>query len=311
MIDRNFELGKNLHEGGLRETITPSEFPSIHPQVFHTEHGTPYLKEPGLVLITAPATNLSGMQGFLDGYDPEYSFSEYLDDPVVLPPGELAVKAAGQICYASFGKQRTMNENSTKYIENLLSSGHGSVLEHANYGILMYGVSRSLTHELVRHRAGMGFSQLSQRYVSGRVLRFVERREFQGNDDLHKKFESRIDRASQEYESLSEELLQLQNEGNEVLSAEAKTDRRKKVQQSARALLPNETETVIVATGNARAWRHILNMRASEHAETEIREAAFRAYLILNKVSPGLFGDFEPYQLTDGTWAVKTPYPKV
>lgn len=301
----------HIHLGDIELPNIPTEFPSLHSETFTTPEGTPYLKEAGVVLMSAPAVNLSGMGEFLSGFDEKYNFPSYLEDPNVLPPGEALVKVAGQVCYASYGPVRTHNIDAGRYIENLLSSGHGSVLEHANYSILMYGISRSLTHELVRHRAGMAFSQLSQRYVSGRVLRFVERREFQSDPDLHAQFISRIDRAAQEYEALSEELLKKQSEGAESLIAESKTDKRKRVQQTARALLPNETETVMLVTGNVRAWRHVINMRANEHAESEIRDATFRAYLLLAKSAPILFGDFEPYALPDGTFAVKTPYPKV
>ena len=294
-----------------QEILVLSEFPAIHPTIFATENGTLYLKSPGVVMISAPSVNLSGMQEFLDGYPDEYEFSDYLSDPTKLDPAEQLVKVAGQVCYASFGTARTKNESVGKYIGNLISSGHGSVLEHANFSLLMYGISRSLTHELVRHRAGMGFSQLSQRYVSGRVLRFVERPEYQTDQNLHKEFEMRIDRASQEYEKMSDKLLEMQNEGSAVLSAEQKTDRRKKVQQAARSLLPNETETVMVATGNVRAWRHVISMRASEHAEVEIRDAMFKAYQILRASAPILFGDFEEISFPDGTFGVKTQYPKV
>src|SRR3989344_5610372 len=184
-----------------------------------------------------------------------------------------------------------------KYLDHIKSSGHGSVLEHANFSFLVYGNSRSETHEKVRHRAGFGFSQLSQRYVSGTALRFVERPEYQIIpeyqivSDLHERFLSRIDANAGEYEYLAERLLNLQTGGTQILSAEAKTDLRKKVQQCARSVLANETEAPIMVTGNARAWRHFIEMRASEHAEVEIREVALRVLLCLLQVEPLLFGD--------------------
>ena len=159
------------------------------------------------------------------------------------------MKTAGQTCYASFGPQRTYNENAKRYFDNLSSSGHGSVFEHAMFSFLCYGISRSNTHEIVRHRAGTAFSQLSQRFVSGKVLRFVERPEYQEHPALHKRFEERIDRAAREYEEVADELLALQSEGDQLLSAEAKTDRRKRVQQTARSVLPNEAETILVLVG--------------------------------------------------------------
>ena len=66
------------------------------------------------------------------------------------------------------------------------------MLEHATFSFLCYGISRSNTHEIVRHRAGTAYSQLSQRFVSGKVLRFVERPEYRNHPSLHKRFEERI-----------------------------------------------------------------------------------------------------------------------
>ena len=288
-----------------------SPLPAIDAPVLRTPNGTPYLQEPGVVVLSVPATDLLGMAGFLGGFDPALEFPAYLEDPVALPPAEQLCKAAGQICYASFGPKRTHNEQAEKYLLNIKSSGHGSVLEHASFSLLLYGVSRSLTHELVRHRAGTAVSQLSQRFVSGRVLRFVERPEYKDDPELHALFVQRIDAAATAYERLSEMLLERQKAGGQILTAEARTDLRKKVQQCSRSLLPNETEAPLVFTANARAWRHIIEMRASAHAEIEIRALAFRAYKVLRQVAPLLFGDYEERQLPDGTWAVETPYPKV
>ncbi|MFL5693065.1 MAG: FAD-dependent thymidylate synthase [Ktedonobacteraceae bacterium] len=288
-----------------------SGFPAIHSPVHYSPGGALYLLKPGVVLIARPNTNLSGLAGFLDGFDPSLHFSEYLDDPTNLPDGSQLCKVAGQVCYMSFGPKRTFNEQAERYFNNLKSSGHGSVFEHATFSLLLYGISRSLTHELIRHRAGFGYSQLSQRFVSGRMLRFVERPEYQGDADLHAQFLQRIERAASEYTTLTERLLEMQQAGVSILSAEAKTDLRKKVQQSARSVLPNETEAPMVVTGNARAWRHVIEMRASAHAETEIRELAVRIFLCLRLVDPILFGDYTLEQLSDGTYAVKSEYEKV
>jgi thymidylate synthase (FAD) len=285
--------------------------PAIDSPVFYTEKGTPYLKRPGVALISVPKVDIRGMRGFLEGFPSDFRFVEYLNDPTPLPPAEQLCKTAGQLCYMSFGPKRTMNDEAEKYILNILSSGHGSVLEHANFSFLFYGGSRSFTHELVRHRAGVAYSQVSQRYVSGRTLRFIERPEYQNDPELHARFEKRIDAAADEYENLAQVLMRRQEEGSQILSAEGKTDLRKKVDQAARSVLPNETEAPIIMTGNARAWRHILNMRASEHAETEIRRVFFDVYRCLVTVSPILFGDFEIVHLPDGTHSLKTQYPKV
>lgn len=288
-----------------------SGFSAIHAPIYHSPAGVPYLRTPGVVVLARPTINVAGLSGFLEGFDPTYRFSEYMDDPTPLPDGAQLCKIAGQICYMSLGPGRTFNVQAEKYFTNLKSSGHGSVFEHANVSLLLYGISRSLSHELIRHRSGFGYSQLSQRFVSGRVLRFVERPEYAQDEQLHTLFLQRIERAAEEYGLLSQRLLEMQQAGSPILSAEARTDLRKKVQQSARSVLPNETETVMVVTGNVRAWRHVIEMRASFHAEVEIRELAVRLFLCLYRTDPVLFSDYTLEQLPDGTYTVKTDFEKV
>jgi thymidylate synthase (FAD) len=285
---------------------TSGGFPAIHSPVHHTQAGTPYLKRPGVVVLAKPQTNVAGLAGFLEGFDPQLRFPEYLDDPTELPDSSQLCKTAGQVCYGSFGPRRTRNENADAYFDRLTSAGHGSVLEHSNFSFLLYGMSRSVTHELVRHRAGVAFSQISQRYVSGTVLRFVERPEYQEDEELHRLFEERADRAAAEYEAMAERLLGRQEGGASMLTADYKTDARKKVQQTARSLLPNETEAPMVFTGNVRALRHIIEMRADAHAESEIRNLALRLFLCLRTADPILFGDYELGELPDGTYTVST-----
>ena len=306
--ERNTERTRQLFEE-LGGTVNDG-FPSIHSQVHHTGAGTPYLKTPGVVVLAKPQTNVAGLAGFLEGFDSELTFRGYVDDPTPLPDSSQLCKISGQVCYASFGERRTTNENAAAYFERLTSAGHGSVLEHASYNFLLYGISRSVTHELVRHRAGTAFSQISQRYVSGAVLRFVERLEYQEDEELHRAFEERADRAAAEYGAMAELLLERQEGGAGMLTADYKTDARKKVQQTARSLLPNETEAPMVFTGNVRALRHIIEMRADAHAESEIRNLALRLFLCLRTVDPILFGDYELGELPDGTYTVTTEYRK-
>lgn len=286
-------------------------FTTIHSSVQQTPGGTLYLTHPGVVMLARPQTNLAGMAGFLSGYGEKSPFPEYLDDPTSLPDSSQLCKAAGQLCYMSFGRKRSYNADAGRYFDNLKSSGHGSVFEHANFSFLLYGISRSVTHELVRHRAGVAISQQSQRYVSGRMVRFVERPEYAIDEQLHAQFLQRIERAAAEYAAITERILEMQQEGTQLLSAEERTDLRKKVQQTARSVLPNETEAPIVVTGNARAWRHIISMRASAHAETEIRELAMRIFLCLYQTDPILFSDYTLVKLPDGTLAVHTEYEKI
>jgi thymidylate synthase ThyX len=179
--------------------------------------------------------------------------------------------------------------------------------EQMTYDIEMEGPYHNfIANGIISHN-----SQLSQRFVSGRMLRFVERPEYSSDEELHQQFLERIERAASEYAALSNRLLERQQAGVPILSGEQRTDLRKKVQQAARSVLPNETEAPIVVTGNARAWRHVIEARADAHAEVEIRELAVRIFLCLRLTDPILFGDYTIEQLPDGTYTVKTEYEKV
>lgn len=301
--------GDSEPRGWVRNAETG--FPAIPSAVYATEGRTPYLRAPGVALLSRPQVHPEGLADFLGGFSAELQFPRYLDDPTPLPPAAQVCKIAGQLCYASFAPRRTMNADAARYFKNIKESGHGSVLEHATFTFVFYGISRSVTHELVRHRAGFAYSQISQRYVSGRVLRFVERPEYVQDPDLHAAFERRVDFAAAEYARLADRLLELQKTGDTLMSADAKTDLRKKVQQAARSALPNETEAPIVVTANARAWRHFIEMRANPHAETEIRSLAFRVYLCLAVTDPVLFDDYRIANLPDGTFGVETDFSKV
>lgn len=260
------------------------------PEVFHTEKGTTYLKECGVALLAKTHPMLSNMQPFLESFDESLGFCEYLEDQDKLDAGEDLIKAAGQLCYLSLGSARTFNKDAQKYFKNILQSGHLSVVEHVSVTFLFYGISRSNTHELVRHRLS-SFSQCSQRYVGGSTLRFVERPEFQNHPKLHKMFEHRIDRLASEYEEQADILMDEQ--ANNQLSG---TEARKAVRQSARACLPNETEAPIIVTTNLRSWRHFLDLRATPHAEPEIRALAVKVGQKLQAHYPNVFGDYEQYE---------------
>jgi flavin-dependent thymidylate synthase len=186
-----------------------------------------------------------------------------------------------------------------------------SVLEHAYYSMVVWGVDRAFSHEMLRHRAGWAFSQLSQRYVDGKTLRFVERPEYQDDALLHASFEQWIDDSREEYDVRARMLV---NKMEAQLAGLPATDRRKAVNQAARNCLPNETETALVLTGNVRAWRHVLEMRAAPSADVPISRVMLCAYEILRAVSPVLFDDYEQSLFESGIGtreALSTRYWKV
>jgi thymidylate synthase (FAD) len=216
---------------------------------------------------------------------------------------EILPEVAGRVCYMSFAKPRP--GGNAAYLGHIKEVGHGSVLEHSVWNFIITGVSRSFTHELVRHRAGFGYSQLSQRYVDESVADFVEPDCIAEDPGLHEIWCRTMEQAQAAYVKLVEGLQ------DRFASEEDRTLRRKLARQAARSVLPNATETKIFVTANARALRHFIELRCNEHAETEIREVAALILDILRKEAPNLFGDYEFVGLPDGSRAATTPYRKV
>ena len=199
--------------------------------------------------------------------------------------GERLAEFAGRLCYMS---QRNPAQRSTReYLVNILKQGHGSVLEHANYSLLIEGVSRSLTHELVRHRAGFAYSQLSQRYVDESQASFVVPPAIIGDAALEASWREQVESAQKAYVSLVEELMQ------RYAWVGDKVHRRKMAREAARGVLPNSTETKVVVTANVRAWRTMLELRCGEGAEMEIRRTGLMVLRTLQLETPAFFGDFE------------------
>jgi thymidylate synthase (FAD) len=218
-------------------------------------------------------------------------------------PGEVLPEIAGRLCYMSFAKPRPGGNKA--YLGHIKEVGHGSVLEHSVWNFIITGVSRSFTHELVRHRAGFGYSQLSQRYVDESVADFVEPDCIAGDPALHETWLAAVGRAQEAYVKLVEGL------AAKFADVEDKTLRRKLARQAARSVLPNATETKIFVTANARALRHFIELRCNEHAETEIRQVAAVMLDVLRKEAPSIFGDYETIALPDGTRAADTAFRKV
>src|SRR5215217_5829396 len=217
--------------------------------------------------------------------------------------GEKLAEFAGRICYMS---QRNPAGRTTRdYLENIKRQGHGSVLEHASYSLLLEGISRSLTHELVRHRAGFAYSQLSQRYVDESEACFVVPPAVAGDDALEGAWRSQIEAAQSAYVALVAQLMERYG------WVADRVHRRKMAREAARGVLPNSTETKIVVTGNARAWRTMLELRSSEGAELEIRRLAVTVLRVLVEESPAFFSDFEIYEGADRREAARISYHKV
>jgi thymidylate synthase (FAD) len=148
-------------------------------------------------------------------------------------------------------------------------------------------------------------SQLSQRYVDESVAEYVEPDVIASNPELHALWLDAVTHAHQAYIKLVEKLAEHYKEEPD------KTLRRKLARQAARSVLPNATETKIFVTANARALRHFIEMRASRHAEVEIRKLAVKVLQIMQTEAPHLFSDYQLVPLPDGTFEANTPHRKV
>ena len=214
--------------------------------------------------------------------------------------GAALVEFAGRACYQSWSKPNPRTATNASYISHIIDVGHFAVLEHASASFYITGVSRSCAHELVRHRH-FSYSQLSQRYVPEDEASVVMPPGLEDDPELQQIVLAAADASRAAYETLLAELeAGLDDQPNAVL-------RRTQARQIARSVLPNDTETRIVVTGNYRAWRHFIAMRASEHADTEIRRLAIACLRELSRVAPAVFADFEITVLSDGSEVATSP----
>ncbi len=248
-------------------------------------------------IIRAPRVTLIARPEFIE---PEHVRVQWRGEASA---GERLAEFAGRICYMS--QHNPASRTTAEYLENIKKQGHGSVLEHAVYVLLIEGISRSCSHELVRHRAGFGYSQLSQRYVDESHAAFVMPPAISGDPKLEGEWEREVAGAQAAYVQAVEALMQRH------AGVEDKFHRRKMAREAARSVLPNATEVKIVVSGNARAWRTMLELRCGEGAELEIRRLAIACLRVLQREAPALFSDFESYVADDQHEAARVAYHKV
>lgn len=237
----------------------------------------------------------------LDLYLNDIGDPGWFADPRV-SDAESLIEAAGRMCYRSWApwdseKPEATNQNVTKvregnnvYLANIVRSGHGAVLEHANFTFIFRDVSRVFTHELVRHRAGMAYSQESLRYVRLKDLRFWLP-DAVDTDKRRSFFEGAVT-AMEGFQGALEMLF-----GIDRVKRFAE---KKKLTSMFRRLAPIGLATSIMATGNARAWRHVIRLRTDPAAEEEIRLVFDDVAAKLKKRFPHLF--FDMNRADDGTW---------
>ncbi len=201
--------------------------------------------------------------------------------------GERLIELAGRSCYRSWTKPNPVTATNQGYIANIIAQGHLSVLEHPSATFAISGASRSCTHELVRHRH-LSYSQESQRFTGATGTALVPPPLLAG-DEASMAILAALGAASADaYNALMERADAVLLDQGEERDAR----RRKITREAARAALLNATETRIIITGNYRAWRHFIAMRATAEADAEIRGLALAILERLQVIAPHVFSDY-------------------
>jgi thymidylate synthase (FAD) len=209
------------------------------------------------------ASQASGME-----YEPEQDLAADLSE------------FAGRQCYRSWARPNPGTARNAGYLRNILKQGHFSVLEHGSVSFHIGDVSRSLTHELIRHRH-LSYSQLSQRFVLAKQGQgFVVPPLYRHNDDAI----TRLERVWYQCLDAYDELIALADDMPTEVG-------RKQAREAARAVLPNMTPTDIVVTGNHRAWREMLVKRGTVDADAEMCELAVELFNQLSSLEPNIYQD--------------------
>ena len=213
------------------------------------------------------------------------------------PDPERAIATAARLCYAPVGASELLETMPPERVESVLStimkSGHFSTLEHASYTFAVDGVSRALTHQLVRHRLA-SFNQQSQRYVKFEDgLATVKPATVADDADAERIFDEAVQAAYDAYCKLLEAGVPAED---------------------ARYLLPNAAETKIVITMNVRELLHFFELRCCNRAQWEIRDLAWKMLELVRPTAPYVFMDAGPScvrgRCSEGKMTCGNPYPK-
>ena len=240
------------------------------------------VREPRVYLVSRPAVDAKAVRQFL--FD-ERTTWRHTDGST---ESEELVELGGRVCYMSFGRSQSPR-TTREYIRNLIELGHESVLEHAVWTVLITGISRSFSHQLVRHRVGFSFSQLSQQYHDQTDAKFILPEQLRNNSTASEIWSAAIVRSKKAYTTLVTELENQLAKSEPTMTAK---EMRRALRSASRSVLPNATETKVLVTVNARALRHFLEVRGGIIGDPEMRRVAALLLELMQKEAPAIFDDF-------------------
>ncbi len=200
------------------------------------------------------------------------------------PDGEKLISSAAKLCYSAVGveeiEEGLTEDKIEKFLNNLINIGHESPIEHISFTFGVEGVSRSLTHQLVRHRIA-SYSQQSQRYVKEKQFEYVIPKEIENIAPAKELFIKQMLEDQKTYDKLVDLLMEQGRSEKEAI-------------EDARYVLPNAAETKVVLTMNARSLMHFFRLRTCERAQTEIRLLATEMLRLVKEVYPIIFKNAGP-----------------
>jgi thymidylate synthase (FAD) len=289
-----YDRGTDPDLDATEQGITPS-FPC------ETMGGTTYFQHPGCAIISSQMSHVRGVgvADFLRNYGE--GFEDYQDDPTRLRPATEIAKFVRQARDFSLGENRIMNVEAVMLFQGIIGTIHDAALEHISFGFLLWGISRSVSRDLLQARAGVIVTGLAPCAPGRGSVRFVEPPEYQNQRDLHRQFCERIDTIRQEYEDAVETLARQLSTGP---ATEDPIAIQRVVHQAAQSILSNDAECPLIITANFRAWRAIFDEWLSPSAEPQMRNAILRVWLRVWEMEPLLVQDYRLVGLSDGTYAV-------
>ena len=302
------------------------------------------LVTPSIYMIARTQVEQTELASFLEAVGaPEWETDGFSDE-------ETLVEVAGRLCYKSF--KPGLNPNVTKvregnknYIGNIIGQGHGSVLEHPSVSFAFLGVSRVFTHELVRHRAGMAYSQESLRFVRLDALTAYYPQVGFGEDTIGALWDAmseqkrrvastshptligqppeerrrrwvqlQVRKLREEFIAAFEEAEQRQHRISDILGLDhidGSFGPKKKITSAMRRMAPDGLGTAIIATSNHRAMRDIIMRRTSRHAEEEVRLVYSGVWERMQSNFPAMYQDGRVSEIVDGIPEIVFDNPRV
>lgn len=233
-----------------------------------------------VTLIAQTRLELTHVERADGNFDLDYATEEWLSYEDESSSADVLAEFAGRGCYDAWARANAATRANGDYLANIIEQGHTSVFGHAAASFYVTGVSRSLTHELVRHRF-LVFSQRSQRFVDESNCDFVcpPLLDVVEHDDIRAVLERSALRSRKEYQLIAEALIE-------------RGVPRKQAREAARAALPECTETRLLVSGNVRAWRDFVKLRDADGADAEIHEFARQVReLLRERVAPASVQD--------------------